>query len=228
MTTIDARGARAPDNRPYWERYTHAPHFRSKDAEFDAAKIGVWLFLVTEVLLFSGLFCAYVVFRMLYPEAFANGSHYLDWRWGGLNTIVLLVSSFTIAYSIRCAQLNRQGLMLLNLVITWLCALGFLLIKFIFEYIPKWQDGKRPGALFDYPFSHHPNEPLWWSVYYSATAIHAFHVLVGMILIGWLIVRGLRRHFGPTHYTAVEGVGLYWHIVDIIWIFLFPLLYLIH
>lgn len=214
--------------RPYHESYTHAQHFRSNDEEFDACKIGMWLFLTTEVLLFAGLFVSYAVFRMLYPEAFTNGSHYLDWRWGSLNTIVLLVSSYTIATSIRNAQLDQQGRMRLNLFITLVCAIAFLAIKFTFEYGPKWAQGKRPGVLFDYPFSSDPHEPLWWSVYYCATGIHATHVLIGAILIGWLLWRSTKRHFGPTHYTAVEVVGLYWHIVDMIWIFLFPLLYLIH
>lgn len=214
--------------RSYHESYTHASHFRSNDEEFDACKIGMWLFLTTEVLLFAGLFVAYAVFRMLYPEAFQNGSHYLDWRWGGLNTIVLLVSSYTIATSIRNAQLNQQGRMRLNLLITLLCAIAFIVIKFTFEYGPKWAQGKRPGVLFDYPFSSDPHEPLWWSIYYCATGIHATHVLIGVGLIAWLLWRSTKRHFGPTHYTAVEVVGLYWHIVDLIWIFLFPLLYLIH
>jgi cytochrome c oxidase subunit 3 len=265
MTTLDAfnKGARAGD-RPYHETYEQAPHFRSKAEEFDANKLGMWLFLTTELLLFAGLFCAYAVFRMLYPEAFANGSHYLDWKWGCLNTVVLLFSSWTMAMCIRNAQKNQQGWLKINLAVTWFCALAFIVIKLTFEYAPKLTGyffvldpalphylspeemahgktavlglfhfvegygGKAPGVLFSYPFSDDPSEPIWWGVYYGATAIHATHVLIGMGLIGWLFWRACKRHFGPTHYTAVELTGLYWHIVDLIWIFLFPLLYLIH
>lgn len=216
------------DQRPYWERYVHQPHWRGREEEFAAEKMGMWLFLATEVLLFAGLFCAYAVFRMLHPGSFAAGSHYLDWRWGGLNTIVLLVSSYTVAKSINDAQRNRQGLMRWNLLATILCAGAFLGIKFAFEYGPKWAEGKRPGGLFAYPFATEPHEPIWWSVYYAATGIHAAHVFVGMCLLSWLLWRACRGHFGPRYYNPLEIVGLYWHIVDIIWIFLFPLLYLIH
>ena len=260
MTTIDAaHRLPAADDRPPHERHVHQPHWRTKEAEFDAAKFGMWLFLATEVLLFAGMFCAYAVFRMLHPDAWTNGSHYLDWKWGALNTIVLLVSSFTIAMSIHNAQKNQQGWLKFNLLFTVLCAIAFVVIKFTFEYTPKWSGwffvldpalshhvdsgktalgglfhfvegygGKRPGSLFTYPFAESPYEPIWWSVYYISTGIHATHVLIGVGLITWLLWRAQRRHFGPGHYTAVEIVGLYWHIVDMIWIFLFPLLYLIH
>lgn len=221
MSTIDA------NQRPYHERYRHASHFRTDDEEFDAVKLGIWLFLATEVLLFSGMFCVYAVFRMLYPEAFANGSHYLNIRYGTLNTVILLLSSFSIAMGVHNAQRGQQFWLKFNLLFTAACGVLFLAIKFFFEYVPKWAVGKRPGFLFDYPFAHDPQEPLWWGIYYGATGIHATHVLVGVVLLLWLWTRAQRKHFGPNHYTAVEGVGLYWHIVDVVWIFLFPLLYLI-
>jgi cytochrome c oxidase subunit 3 len=258
MTTLDVRRG-VPDDRPYHETYEHAPHFRTKEDEFDAAKLGMWLFLSTEVLLFAGMFCAYAVFRMLYPEAFANGSHYLDWKWGSLNTIVLLISSFTVAMSIHNAQKNQQGWLKFNLFFTMVCAILFVTIKLTFEYMPKWSGwfiwfdptlhhypdsgrtalggllhfvdgygGKRPGAWFNYPFAESPYEHIWWSCYYVSTGIHATHVLVGVALLAWLFIRSTQRRFGPNHYAPVEIVGLYWHIVDMIWIFLFPLLYLIH
>jgi len=264
MTTIDLRrsdGLRK--NRPYYERYRPQSHWRTQEAEFDGAKFGMWLFLATEVLLFAGMFCGYAVFRMLYPQAWSNGSHYLDWRWGFLNTIVLLVSSFTVAMSIHNAQKNQQGWLRFNLLFTVACAIAFVVIKLTFEYTPKWSGwfiffdptlqhylhtdmdsgrtalgglfhyiegygGKRPGALFRYAYAESPYEHLWWSVYYVATGIHATHVLIGVGLLSWLYMRARKLHFGPSHYTAVEIVGLYWHIVDMIWIFLFPLLYLIH
>ena len=230
MTAIDAQTASPDLARPRraWERYVHGDHWRSSDEEFDGQKIGMWLFLTTEVLLFSGLFCAYAVFRMLYPDAFANGSHYLDWRWGSLNTLILLLSSYTVAKSINDAQCNRQGLLKINLFITIVCALAFLAIKFTLEYVPKWSVGKRPGSFFDYPFAANEHESIWWSIYYTATGIHAMHVLVGAGLLSWLLWRSFKGFYGPRHYNGLEIVGLYWHIVDIIWIFLFPLLYLIH
>lgn len=227
MSTIDTHQNGTPKGL-YHETYRQAPHFRTKDEEFDASKIGMWLFLGTEVLLFAGLFCAYAIFRMLYPEAFSNGSQFLDPTLGCINTIVLLLSSFTVAWSIRNAQRNDQGLLRLNLFITILCGAIFLIVKLTLEYAPKWAQGKRPGSLFDYPFATDPGEPLWWGVYYAATGIHASHVIIGMCLLTWLLVRSFKGHFGPKHYNAVEIVGLYWHLVDLIWIFLFPLLYLIH
>jgi cytochrome c oxidase subunit 3 len=230
MTTLDSRGSipGAGDNRPLYQKYKPGHHWRTADDEFDGSKTGMWLFLATEVLLFAGLFVAYTIFRAKYPQAFANGSAYLDWRWGGLNTVVLLISSYTMASSIRAAQLGRQAAIKRNLAITFICGLAFLLIKFIFEYGPKWAVGKRPGVLFEYPFSSDAMEPMWWSVYYSATGIHALHVVIGMSLIAWCYVRASRGAYGPTHYTMIENTGLYWHLVDLIWIFLFPLLYLIH
>lgn len=217
------------DQKPRWQRYVPGHHWRNAEDEFDAAKIGIWLFLATEVLLFSGLFCAYAVFRMLYPETIATGSQYLDPRWGATNTVVLLISSWTMAMAIRDVQLNKQFWATVNLVITLICATGFLAIKLIFEYIPKWAEGKRPGELFSYPWATHEHEHIWWSIYYAATGIHATHVIIGMGLIAWLIYRQrVRKAYGPTHYTMMEGVGLYWHIVDLVWIFLFPLLYLVH
>lgn len=230
MTTLDAHQGSVPatDNRPLSERYKAAEHYRSKEEEFDACKLGMWLFLTTEVLLFGGIFCAYAVFRILYPQAFANGSSYLSWKIGGLNTVVLLVSSYTMATAIHNAQLNQQFRMKMNLLATIILGMVFVGVKLAFEYIPKWQQGKRPGKWFDYPFASDPHEPIWWSIYYSGTAIHAAHVIIGASLIGWVFWKATKGAYGPKHYTGVEVIGLYWHLVDLIWIFLFPLLYLIH
>lgn len=261
MTTLPIHDPSSPKEggaRLPWQEYKAAHHFRNKEEEFDGVKLGMWLFLATEVLLFSGLFCAYTIFRILHPQAFSNGSHYLDWRWGGLNTVVLLVSSYTMAASIRNVQLQQFARAKFNLLFTLFCGLAFLIIKFVFEYTPKWSGyffvldpslkhhtdsgktalgglfhfvegygGKRPGEFFNYPFSTDPYEHLWWSVYYSATAIHALHVVIGMSLIFWVFMRARKGMYGPTHYTGVEMSGLYWHLVDLVWIFLFPLLYLI-
>jgi cytochrome c oxidase subunit 3 len=224
----DVVGGGGIDGRPYHEAYRAAEHFRDRDHEFDSVKMGVWLFLATEVLLFSGLFCFYAIMRMLHPEAFQHGSSLLDWRWGLLNTVVLLASSFTAAAAVRDAQLNKQGALKINLAFTMLAGVAFLIIKVVFEYIPKIQEGKLPGQWYDYPNWVNPHEPLWWSLYWCATGVHASHVIIGIGLYLWLLIRAQKKHFGPHHYNAIEGVALYWHIVDIVWIFLFPLLYLIH
>lgn len=231
MTTMDSRSnpiEPALGQQPLWKRYVPGHHWRSADEEFDACTLGFWLFLATEVLLFAGLFCAYAVMRFKYPEAFLNGSQYLDWRWGTLNTVVLLISSYTMAASIRMFQLDRQKAGRNLLLFTFLCGIAFLIIKFTFEYYPKAMQGKLPGQFFSYPFASDPMEPIWWSIYYSATGIHALHVVIGMGLIAWCWFRAGKKAYGPTHYTMVENTGLYWHLVDLIWIFLFPLLYLIH
>lgn len=226
MSTIPA--PHSATDRPYHETYRAAEHFHDKDHEFDAVKLGMWLFLSTEILLFSGLFVFYGIMRLLYPEAFIHGSSLLDWRWGLLNTVVLLYSSFTAAASVRDAQMGNNAGLRRNLAITFVCGLAFLVIKFVFEYYGKYADGKLPGIYYDYPNWVNPHEPLWWGVYWGATGVHASHVIIGMALYAWLFVRAGKRHFGPGHYNAVEVVALYWHIVDIVWIFLFPMLYLIH
>ncbi|MFG0274246.1 MAG: cytochrome c oxidase subunit 3 [Phycisphaerales bacterium] len=230
MTTLPAD--QKVDSRPHWERYKHQPHWRNNEDEFQAAKLGMWLFLSTEILLFSGMFCAYFILRMFHPEAFFEASrYYLNWKIGALNTVVLLISSFTVAMSVRNAQLNQQGWLRFNLIFSGLCGVVFLVVKLVFEYAPKLAKGEVPGGYFAYPGSpaHEPSayDPLFLAVYWVATAIHGLHVLIGVLLLFWLAWRAYRLHFGPKHYTAVENVGLYWHIVDLIWIFLFPLLYLV-
>jgi cytochrome c oxidase subunit 3 len=231
MATIDSHG-HAPQpvdpNAPAWARYHAAHHFKDREHEFDSVKMGVWLFLGTEILLFSGMFCAYFIFRLLHPEAFIAGSGLLEVHWGLLNTIVLLLSSYTVAAAVRAAQVGDQVWLRRNIIITFVFGTAFLLIKLIFEYWPKYQLGKLPGKFFSYPYAVSPYEPMWWGVYWGATGIHASHVIIGMGLFIWLLIRANRKEFGPSHYNAVEGVGLYWHIVDIVWIFLFPMLYLIH
>jgi cytochrome c oxidase subunit 3 len=221
-------GAAEDSTKPLWERYKPGHHWRSQSEEFDGVKLGFWLFLTTEVLLFGGIFCAYALFRLLHPEAWREGSMSLDWRWGGLNTVVLLISSYTMAASIYCFQTGQFSRARRNLEITFIAGLAFLVIKAVFEYLPKWSEGKRPGMLFDYPFAVDPHMPLWWSVYYCGTALHALHVIIGMALIARVWWRSRKGHYGPKYYTGVEIAGLYWHLVDLIWIFLFPLLYLIH
>ncbi len=232
MTTMPLPGVVHGDNRPYHERYRHQAHWRNNEDEFVASKLGVWLFLATEILLFSGMLVAYCVTRYFHPEDFLHASHYyLSWKIGAFNTCVLLLSSFTVAWGVRNAQLNQQGLLRFNMLFSAACGITFLVVKLVWEYYPKYMKGELPGALFHYPGSEHfvPSvfDPIFLAIYWVSTAIHGFHVLVGVVLLLWVFWRASKLHFGPRHFTAVENVGLYWHLVDLIWIFLFPLLYLV-
>ena len=210
-------------------------YFVNHEQQFDAAKLGMWLFLVTEILLFSGMFVAYAVYRSWHPEVFAHASELLDWRLGALNTVVLLASSFTVALSIHFIQKGEKEKVVVLLILTLVCAAIFMGVKFV-EYSGKFSHGVFPGAGFephgivdgkDYSKYDIPFAPQFFSIYFVMTGIHGLHVLVGMGLFGWLVTRVIRGHFSPQWYTPVELTGLYWHLVDIIWIFLFPLLYLI-
>lgn len=231
MTTLPTTESPGAATTP-WERYKHQPHWRNNEDEFDAAKLGMWLFLATELLLFSGLLCAYAVMRMFYPESFSGASqYYLDWRVGAVNTAILLISSFTVAMGVHNARHNQQGWLRINLVISILCGLLFLALKLGLEYWPKIQKGEVPGGLFTFAGNEHyiptDYDPIFLSIYWTSTAIHGLHVLVGAGLLGWVLWRAIKGKIGPNYYTPMENVGLYWHIVDLIWIFLFPLLYLV-
>lgn len=227
MTTLQADPAN--DNSPKsWRNHRHQPHWRNSDDEFDAAKLGMWLFLATEVLLFGGMFCAWAILHSWYPEAFEGASaYYLNWKIGAANTAVLLLSSFTVAWGVRNAQLNQQGLLQINLLISILCGLFFLVVKIGWEYMPKIAAGEFAGGSYTYANGESAYDPIFLSIYWVATAIHGFHVLVGVGVLTWLLVRSMKGHFGPKYYTPIEIGGLYWHLVDLIWIFLFPLLYLV-
>lgn len=205
-------------------------HFVSMEQQFDASKMGMWLFLITEILLFSGMFVAYTVYRVWHPEVFEGVSSLLDWRLGGLNTLVLLASSFTVALGIHFVQKDQQRKMFWCLVLTILCACIFMVVKY-FEYTGKFSHGIFPGQYYhphgDYAVYDFPYAPQFFSIYYVMTGIHGIHVLIGIGIFVWLAIRANRGHFDSSYYTPVELSGLYWHLVDIIWIFLFPLLYLI-
>ena len=208
-------------------RPPHLKHyFVSSQQQFDAAKLGMWLFLVTEILLFSGMFVAYAVYRVWYPEVFAAASTELNPWLGGINTVVLLASSLTVALAIHAAQTDERKALTRFLIITVLLAGVFLVVKY-FEYTHKFHLGIFPGDHFAYAELDQPYVPIFFSIYYVMTGIHGVHVLVGMGVLSWLAWRSYRGHFSSTYYTPVELSGLYWHLVDIIWIFLFPLLYLI-
>jgi cytochrome c oxidase subunit 3 len=266
-------------------------HYDDGKHQFESGKLGIWLFLVTEILFFSGLFVAYILYRAQHPEIYEYAHKWLDVKWGAINTGVLIFSSFTAAYAVRAAQLRQQKALMLCLATTILCAFGFLGIKFV-EYKAKIDHGTlwgcrflphadphgrplrvinpdkfpedktfvlnpgkgatepwlpRPGAYLDpcpndkrdghreteYPPEHFtgetppPNTGMFFSVYFALTGLHGIHVTAGVLVFIWLLVRAGKRHFTPEYFGPVDYGALYWHLVDLIWIYLFPLLYLI-
>lgn len=204
----------------------HAHHFSSAEEEFEASKQGMWVFLVTEVLMFGGLFVAYGIFRSLYPEMYHEAYKHLAVSLGATNTVVLIVSSITMALAVSSTQKGMRDRAILFLAATFLLACCFLVVKY-FEYSHKIHAGLLPGGFFNYPEIKHPKAPLFFSLYFVMTGLHGLHVLVGMGLLGWLILRSVKNEFSPRFYTPVELVGFYWHFVDLVWIYLFPLLYLV-
>ncbi len=275
-----------------------AHHFENMTQQFDSGKLGMWLFLATELLLFAGLFCAYAIYRAMHPEVFLYAHVYLDTTMGAINTVVLILSSFTMAWAVRNAQLGQQKALIVNLSITLVLAFAFLGIKAV-EYKEKIDKGLLWGTLYQpkqeaqivmpageaapeaeiamataemiaemaeatnmgeeqwimkvaatgptglsrlpdtdrkplllaQPKTYeHPDAyvPSFFGIYFAMTGLHAIHVIAGMIVIAWLLLKSIKGHFGPKYYTPVDCGGLYWHVVDLIWIFLFPLLYLIH
>lgn len=203
-----------------------AHHFATFEQQFDAAKIGMWLFLATEILMFGGLFVGFALQQAAHPQAFFEAHHHLDKRLGALNTIVLLFSSFTMVMAVHSAATNKQKQTVRYLAITILCAAVFLVVKF-FEYEHKFHEGLLPGAFYSHKGDHVPNQFIFFSFYFMMTGLHGIHVLVGMAVITWMLLRARKGAFDATYYSPVEMTALYWHLVDLIWIYLFPLLYLI-
>ncbi|HAR67547.1 MAG TPA: cytochrome C oxidase subunit III [Lentisphaeria bacterium] len=208
-----------------------AHHFFEMEQQHECAKLGMWLFLLTEILFFGGLFCFYFIWRIMDPELFVGASEMLNWKLGGLNTIVLIFSSFTVAMAIRSIQQNKRNACAIYLAITIACAFVFLVVKY-FEYSAKIGHGTLPGTSFhDLHFlAEHPevkNPHIFFSIYFCMTGLHGFHVICGIVYIAWLLYLTLKNRFDSEYYAPIEMGGLYWHLVDLIWIYLFPLLYLI-
>lgn len=273
-----------------------AHHFESMPQQFDAGKLGMWVFLATEVLFFAGLFCFYAVYRRLHPEIFVVGHHFLDVKWGAINTIVLIASSFTMALGVLNAQKGNRGGLIVCLILTLMGAVGFMGIKSI-EYSHKIHEGLLWGGYFNpkheggeehtaaaaavlpnaagagigaapttAPAAGGPaindtdrpkipsaalapggkapslsaathselsekdvkNLHIFFSIYFCLTGLHGIHVLAGMVVLSWLLYGAIQGRFSASYYTPVDLGGLYWHLVDLVWIYLFPLLYLIH
>jgi cytochrome c oxidase subunit 3 len=209
-----------------------AHHYDSHVQEFQSCKLAFWLFLATEILLFGGMFAAYFVYHGLYPETFKAGGKQLNWVLGALNTTILLASSYTMAMGVRACQLSKKKAMLTYLALTVLGAVAFLVVKY-FEYSAKFEHGLAPGFFFhphgEYAakFANLPHPNLYFSFYFTMTGIHGLHVVIGAVLILWVMAGGAKGKYHSGHFLPVDLVGLYWHLVDLIWIFLFPLLYLV-
>lgn len=201
-------------------------HFDSAEQAYNSSKLGLWLFLVTEILLFGGLFVAYIIYRGMYPEMFYEASHQLNRIMGAINTVVLIASSFTMAMAVNKSLHNDSNRANQYLLVTFFCALIFMIIKYM-EYTHKIHEGLLPGALYTFEGIDHPKADLFFSLYFMMTGLHGIHVLVGMGLIMWVLIRSNKGDFSSKYNTPVEMTGIYWHLVDLIWIYLFPLLYLI-
>jgi len=211
-------------------------HFATEEQQKDSASFGMWIFLGTEVMFFGGLFCAYLIYRGWYFGDFAAASKSINAALGATNTGVLICSSLTVVLAIWAAHTSRRGLMLLMLALTMLFGLGFLGIKGI-EYHDKFVEHHVPGTSFSFEHEEIPGHPgqyanprhaeIFFALYFIMTGLHALHMIVGLGIFTWLFIKAWRGMFTPRYYTPLEIGGLYWHFVDIVWIYLFPLLYLI-
>lgn len=231
--TAHAEGAHGEGEHGHDHPAWLAHHFDTPAQQFDTAKLGMWVFLGQELLFFSGLFVAYGVYRSWYPDMFHAASHQLSKPLGTTNTIVLLFSSFVAAMAVRSSQLGRQKETGRYLLVTMVCALGFLFIKYL-EWSHKFEAGLLPGAHF-HPIHHHltpgpelpANASIFYGLYFMMTGLHALHVIIGIGIIFWIYLRNRRGDFSKEFFTPVDITALYWHLVDLVWIYLFPLLYLV-
>jgi cytochrome c oxidase subunit III len=229
----------------------HSPHlhhqFESVKQQADAGNLAMWLFILTEVMFFGGLFTVYMVYRNWYYRAFVAASHQLDWKLGAINSVLLITSSFTMALAVRNAQLRKKSALILFLVVTFVLGFVFLGIKGT-EYKEKWEKHHFPGSHYSVQSFVNPSsdpvavaagdKPLpldiarktevYFSLYFAMTGLHALHMLIGMGIILFMIFRARSDAYTTGNAAYVEYFGMYWHFVDIIWIFLFPLLYLIN
>ncbi|HSR66420.1 MAG TPA: cytochrome c oxidase subunit 3 family protein [Acidobacteriota bacterium] len=192
----------------------------------EAATLGMWAFLVTEIMFFGGLFVGYGVYRFMYPEAFHFGSHELDIQLGAFNTGVLIASSLTMALAVRAAQTSKKKLLIIFLAATFVLGAIFLGVKVV-EYSSKWDHHLVPGSHFQRPEGAPVQLQVFFAFYFMMTGMHALHMIIGAGLMIWVLYGAVKNRYHSNYYAPVEMFGLYWHFVDIVWIFLFPLLYLI-
>jgi len=203
-----------------------AHQFEDATQQYETATLGMWAFLITEIMFFGGLFAGFFVYILAHAQAFAEGSRHLDLTLGTINTVVLLGSSLTMALAVRSAQEGNRNGQMLFLVLTILLGLAFLGIKGV-EYAHKFEQHLVPGPQFRLEGPHAQSAQLFFSFYFAMTGVHALHMVIGVGLLAWLLVNAWRGRYTPAYFTPVEVCGLYWHFVDVVWIFLFPTLYLV-
>jgi cytochrome c oxidase subunit 3 len=206
-------------------------HFDNLEQQREAGSIGMWVFLVTEIMFFGGLFMAYLLYRYKFPGGFVAGSNHLNVVLGGINTVVLICSSLTMALAVYFAQVGSRRSQVMFLILTMILGAAFLVIKG-FEYAEKFRDHLFPSTGFRWE-AHLPDgtttqqvQMFYW-IYFAMTGLHALHMIIGLGCLAFLVYYARKGRYTPEYHAPVELTGLYWHFVDIIWIFLFPLLYLL-
>ena len=221
----------------------HRHHFETPEQQREAGSFGMWLFLLTEIMFFGGMFFAYLLYRNWYYDAFVSASNQLNVPLGAVNTVILISSGFFMALGVWAAEIRKRGLLVIFLILTTVFGFAFLGIKAV-EYHEKWEKHHIPGANFDvkefinpeiYHTGQKPLAPdmaektqVFFFLYFAMTGMHALHMIIGLVLLFWLTWRAHRGEFSSGYVAPIENFGLYWHFVDIVWLFLFPLLYLIN
>jgi cytochrome c oxidase subunit III len=212
--------------------HSHPPgfahQFETIEQQREAGTLGMWVFLVTEILFFGGMFTSYIIYRALHLQSFILGSHQLKVQFGATNTAVLIFSSLTMAMAIRSAQTGKSKKTIIGyLLLTMLLGAAFLALKLRFEWYADWKEGLIPGVSWVPGPEHTPGVKMFMCFYFFMTGLHALHMVVGLGILTVLVIMTARNRFSSQYYAPLEISGLYWHFVDIVWIFLFPLLYLI-
>jgi cytochrome c oxidase subunit 3 len=210
-------------------------HFADMEQQRDSSTLGMWIFLVTEIMFFGGLFAAYLIYRIAHPAAWEMGSTHMEFKYGTINTVILLCSSFTVAWAVHSIQIGRQKMTAILLLCTVIMGLCFLGIKGI-EYHNHWEEGTIPGPWWHYNVVHNPdgttspapNElQLFFFLYFVMTGLHALHVTIGIVILAFIAYFAWKGKYTAEYHNPVHISGLYWHFVDLVWIYLYPLLYLI-
>ena len=230
ITTTSGGAIVSPTTSPAHHAAHHTAglqhHFDNMEQQREAGTLGMWVFLITEIMFFGGMFAAYILYRSFYPEAFAEASSELNALYGGVNTIVLICSSLTVVLAVFAAQTgNRRG-QVLFLALTIVLGLVFLGIKSV-EYAEKFEKHHIPGPGFQWDRPDAPHAQMFFFIYFAMTGVHALHMIIGIGIFAVLLYQAQRGRYTPEYHSPIEVGGLYWHFVDIVWIFLFPLLYLL-
>lgn len=218
--------ASAFDIREALDRHSLHEQYAELDQQRESAKLGMWVFLATEVMFFGGMITGYLVYRNAYPSAFQAGSVHMLFLAGTLNTAVLISASLFIAFAVHAAQEGDRKLLIWCLGIAMFLGFCFLAIKG-YEYYEHWVEHKVPGPTFQWDGPEPRHAQLFFVLYFALTGFHALHMLIGVSLLAVIITFAARGRYTPEYHNPVENVALYWHFVDIVWIFLYPMLYLI-